>query len=661
MAKSASIFHNLIDKFDGGTSTVISDARMGKFEKNHRFASESTNLIQVEDGIWEGPRPGTGYYGSSVPGGGLDWGFEHTKEDRTREIIAISHNGNGYKSDDDGRTWTLVTGATFTPGKLYCVSQFKNQSWIVNGTDPVVYYDGVSFNAFTAIDDPVSAPTFSLGAGLSVGSYVYYVRYAANNSVSSTNPSPYGTLSVNKPIEQWNVDNNEYVDIIGTVVTDAESYDFYIDTLQNGPYGHIGGSAITTLRYFGEPPNTFQPAPDDNLTAAPKIGSLELSGSRMWGTGDRFHPHRVYGTGTSQYLGYFSPFYGGFDIDLERGGKYFPIAVVHYRTGKGDPIATVLCSSADGTGTIFQVELTSMTIGDVNIIVPVAYKLVGSVGSDAIRSVTKFGDNVAFLNKKGVYFLRNREQLFNVLATDDATPQIRDKFLGVNRSHIDKAIGFWNAPRLYFCVPQGGEENDVTFVWDDERRNWTWGWTIGFRQIFNYTDTNGVTRMLGLRVNDSRFIEISENYTSDLGEPIFAQYVGPFIPIDPAEPRMLSKQNESIFEIGNLRGQVTCTVLGKTRKSDLTELGHNEATSSFSNSGIGTDFPSDILASDTTDLPDTFTSSNEKKSIRITQKIYGLKYRVTSNSKTSKWRLLSINTTGRKVFKKSLSRWRRSG
>jgi hypothetical protein len=657
--KREGVFHNLIDDFGGGSMTILSDARLGRKTKNHRFAQEATNLIQVEDGIWEGPRPGTGYYGTAVPGTGIDHVAEYTKADKTRELIAISNDGNGYKSTDNGATWTLVSGATWTPGKQFVSLQFKNQLWITNGFDPLVYYDGTQFNDFTALDDPDTAPTVSRGAGLTDGPYTYYLRYVANNSVGNTNPSPAQTITVNKPIEQWDVDNNEYIDIDLTAVTDAESYDLYLDELENGPYGHIGGTATTDFRYFGDPPNTFQQAPDDNTTAAPKVSSMELSGNRMWATKDKDNPWRVYGTGTSQYLGYFSPFYGGFDADLERGGKYYPTAVVHYRTGKGDPIATVLCSSADGSGTIFQIELTTTTVGDVNIVIPIAYKLVGSTGADAIGSVTKFGDNVAFLNKKGVNFLRNKEQLFNVLATEDMTAPIRDKFESINRASIEKAIGFWQSPRLYFSVPQGGDENDTIFVWDDERRNWTWGWTIGFKLMMEYTDTNGVTRLLGIRPNDTKLIEISENYLSDLGQPIVAQYVGPLVPIDPNDPRVLSKRNETIFEIGELRGSVTCTVLGRTRKTELSELGSKQIESSFSNSGIGDDFFSDVLFSDTSDLPTTFSSSSIKKSVRITKKLYAIKYRVTSNGNNNKWRLLSVMTEGRRVFKKSPSEWKR--
>jgi hypothetical protein len=614
--------------------------------------------MQFEDGVW-GPRPGTGYYGNEISGvDGIDHLAEYTKEDKSRELIAFATDGKGYKSTDNGKAWSEVTGATWTPGKQFVTIQFKNQLWISNGFDPLAYYDGTNFNDFTAIDDPSNAPTRTLGGGLSAGSHTYYVRYTANNAIGFTNPSPALTLTANKPREQWNVDNDEYVDYTLTAVSGAESYDVWLGDISGQEY-FLGSTNTTTFRDFGDPVNTFQEAPDDNTTAAPVIASMELSGNRMWATNDKDNPWRVYGTGTSQYLGYFSPFYGGFWVDLERGGRYYPTAVVHYRTGKGDPIATVLCSSADGSGTIFQIELTTITVGDVNIVVPVAYKLVGSIGSDAVSSVTKFGDNIAFLNKKGVYFLRNKEQLFNVLSTDDMTAPIRDKFESLNRSLIGKAIGFWSSPRLYFSVPQGGNDNDTTFVWDDERRNWTWAWTVGFKQMMEYTDTNGVTRPLGVRGDDNQVIEISKNYLADLGQEIFCQYVSPLLPIDPEDHRVLSKRNETIFEIGELRGSVTGTVLGRTRKADLSELGSKEAESTFSNSGIGDDLWSDIQFSDTQDLPQTFSSSSIKKVVRITKKLYAIKYRVTSNGVENDWRLLSIQTHGTKIYKKAPSAWRR--
>jgi len=637
--------------------TIISDARLGKKSQNTKYAVEATNVMQYEDGVW-GPRPGTIYFGKAIPGvGGIEHLSEYTKTDKTRELIAIAIDGKGYKSSDDGVTWTEVTGATWTPGSQFVSIQFKSQLWISNGVDPLCYYDGTDFNPFTALPALATAPSMTRGAGLSSGSYTYYLRYTANNSVGYTNPSPPLTITVDKAREAWNKDTNEYCDYTITAVPDAESYDLWLGDISGQEY-FLGSTTTLTFRDYGNPVNTFREAPDDDTTAAPKIASMELSGSRLWGTKDSDNPWRVHGTGTSQYLGYFSPFYGGFWIDLERGGKYYPISVVHYRTGKGDPIATILCSSADGTGTIFQIELLTQTIGNVSVTVPVAYKVVGSIGTDAVGSVTKFGDNVAFLNKKGVNFLRNKEQLFNVLATDDMTAPFRNKFEGLNPKQIHKAVGYYSAPYLIFSVAIG-EENDTTFIWDDERRNWTWAWTIGFKQISEYTDSEGITHLLAIRGNSGRIIEITPNSLSDLGSEMFCQYVSPLIPVDPNDHRTQARIKESVFEIGELRGSLTCAVLGRTKNTDIAAFGSGTIQSTFSNSGIGDDLFSDELFSDTGDMPKIFSSSSRKKTVKVKKKLYAFKYRVTSFSTNSFWRLLSIQSYGTYIFKKSPGVWRR--
>jgi hypothetical protein len=655
MAKGFSFDHNL-DTFNGGSISVISEARLGKKTNNVRFAVEAVNLQQYEDGIW-GVRPGTGYYGSAVPGTGILHLTEFVKQDKTRELIVISQNGNGYKSSDDGKTWTAITGASFTSNTDFTSIQFKNQLWISNGVDPLTIYNGTSFQQFTAIADPTVAPSYTRGSGLSSGSFTYYVRYTANNTVGYTNPSPAVTVTVNKPREAWKDNNTEYIDFTITAIPGATSYDLWLGEI-SGQEFYLGRTTTTTFRDFGDPLNTFQELPDDNTTAAPRVKSMEISGSRLWATNDSDNFWRVYGTGTGPYLGYFSPFYEGFFIDIERGGKFYPISVVHYRTGKGDPVATILCSSSDGKGTIYQVELSSITVGDVNIVVPIAYKVVGSMGADAPKTVVKFGDNIAFLNKRGVFFLRNKEQLFNILATDDMTVPIRDKIESISPTLFDRSIAYWKPPRLYFSVPIS-KANDTTFIWDDEKRNWSYAWTIGFNEFLEYTDKNNTTRFLGIRNDLPNIIEISNAYFGDLGEKILCQYQSPLIPVESTDHRIQARIREVIFEFSDLRGSVDVTFLGRTKTQDVIEVKTSTISSSISNSGVGDDFASDVSASNTNDTPKTFFSISKKRSIKPRKKVYAFKYRVKSFGNNNFWKLLSIQAHGTYLFKKSPSLWRK--
>ena len=140
---------------------------------------------------------------------------------------------------------------------------------------------------------------------------------------------------------------------------------------------------------------------------------------------------------------------------------------------------------------------------------------------------------------------------------------------------------------------------------------------------------------------------------------MFCQYASPMIPIDADDHRVQARVRETIFEVGEVRGSVTATVLGRTKKSDVKSVGSRAISSTFSNSGIGDDYFSDVLFSDTGDMPKTFSSSSIKKTVRPRKKLYAIKYRVTSNGVGNDWRLYSIQSHGPYVFKKSPSDWRK--
>lgn len=648
-------YHLNIDDFSGGSNTIISEARLGKRTKNNKYAVGSTNLQQCQDGIWE-TRPGTGYYGTAPTGvTSLDGGAEYIHTDNNKHLVVIG-GGYGWRSTDNGATWTQLTGNTFAAGEQYAFLQFKSQLWISNGTDALCYYDGsTTLKTYTAITDPDTAPSLTRGSGLSTGSYVYYLRYTANNAVGYTNPSPPLTVAANYPREAWANLTNGYIDYTLTEVTDATSYDLWLGDI-SGQEFYLGSTSTLTFRDDGHAVNIYSEAPDDNTTAAPKLRAMEFSGNRMWGTKDPDNQFRVYGTGTGQYLGYFSPFYGGFWIDIEKGGRFKPESVVHYRTGKGDPILTVLCSSPDGLGTIFQIELTSLSIGETTFTVPVAYKLVGSVGADASASVTKFSDNIGFMNKKGVYFLRNKEQMFNVLATDDMTAPIRNEYQSLNESMISRACGYFSPPRVLFSAAKGST-NDTTFLFDMERRNWVWSWSVGFKQFFEYTDSNSKTHLLGIPTSGGRLIEISSNYLSDLGEAFTAQYISPLIPVNTDDHTEKAKIKEVIFEIGELLGEVNFQVLGKNKSGDVAVLGLDSVSSTTNSTGWGDDAFSLMPFSDTSNAPETYASSSKKKTIRVNKKVYATQYKVSSNSTDTYWQLLSIQADGFRLPGRSPSAW----
>lgn len=91
-----------IDDFSGGSNSLVEEARM-----DPKFAKESVNMMQVQDGLWK-TRWGTAYYGQALPFD-CDGAAEYVKSDGTTELIAVA-GGHVWKSSDGG-TWTEVEAA----------------------------------------------------------------------------------------------------------------------------------------------------------------------------------------------------------------------------------------------------------------------------------------------------------------------------------------------------------------------------------------------------------------------------------------------------------------------------------------------------------------------------------------------------------------------
>jgi hypothetical protein len=415
-------------------------------------------------------------------------------------------------------------------------------------------------------------------------------------------------------------------------------------------------TGVTTFTDDGTlEPNPYIETPSDNTTGAPKFRSMEVSGNRIWATYDPDNEYRVYYSGTGQYLGYFSPFYGGGYIDLEKGGINKPVSVVHYRDGKGNPLITVLCSSPDGIGTIFQIELTSLTIGETTFTVPAAYKIVGSIGADSPYGVIKAGDNVLFPNKKGVFALRNKAQIFNVLASDDLTAPIRNKWESLKGDRSPYFVAYYKPPRAFFAVSEGTTNNKVA-IYDFERGNWTWSWDLAVKQFFEYTGSDKITRFLFVPETGNRLIEITENASTDLGQSFYQSYISPLIPVD-KDDTVLAKVKEVIFSVGSFRGTLGFEVLGLGRDKQISSLGSSEKSATVGTSGWDDDLFDEFLFDDTNDVPSVFTESTTKVRVKVNKRLYGIQFKLSSTTAGTSMELLSVQAKGVLQPARSPSSW----
>lgn len=639
----------IVDKFDKGTVTLIDEARILT-----TMAKESLNLIQTQDGLWT-QRWGRDYYGVAISGeSSIDGCEEYVVDEETREIIAVgSTTGKVYRSQDDCQTWAQLSGATFTPGHKIFFMQINSILFIANGVDNLVQYNGTSLSTYASL----AAPT---GVGLSrttltAGSYTMHYQVTALNVVGETVGSTEQSITVNKTRDTWT--GTEAINLTWTAVSGATRYQVYWSD-ESGYEAYI--DSITTNSYIDNATmqqNPYVVVPKDNTTTAPKFRQMELSGNRIWGTGDVQNPYRVHFSGVGQFIAFFSEWYGGGWVDLDKGGREMPISIKHYRTPKdGGSAATVLCKNPEGEGTIWQISLESVTVGDTTFTVPIPLKIVGSVGTVSPLGVVKMGNDLIFPNKQGIFTLGTPPQMLNILATSEKSQLIRPSYRGMNQSNVSDICGIYFDAKVFFSCAVGNE-NDTTFIYDSERRNWNWSWSFGAKQWLKVTDISGKTHLLYVPPTGNRLIEVSESFNTDFGEPIKTSYISGLIPFS-KDDTTFAKVKETIVTIGRLKGTILVEILGIEAKRGFSTVASkqvSDASSSimFVESTFGT-----YRFSHRESAPKTFAQANIKKRIRVGKKLNKIQIHVSSSNAGTEYTILNYQVTGSIIPTALPSQWK---
>ena len=541
-----------VNNFRGGSNSLIDEARMAP-----NFAVESVNLIQSQDGIWK-TRWGTSYYGAEY-GANPDGAWEFVGSDGSTELITIA-NGKAWKSTDGG-SLTEVTGATFTKGKQCYFMQIAGYLYIANGVDSLARYDGSVLTTYTEIDPPANL-TASIASGLASGSYTLYGEVTALNEVGETTGSSEVSISINKPRDNW-IAGTDKVTWSWSAVSGATRYQLYIS--DESGYETLLASIEAGNTSFTDDGsidlNPYVETPLQNTTGAPKFTSMCVSGNRIWATNDVNSKYTVYFSGTGQFIGNFSDFYGGGWINLEKGGRETPVAVKHYQSGSGEGRATVLCKTPDGKGAVWQITISTATVGDTSFAVPSAIKVVGSFGTESVLGVVGTENDIAFPNRKGWFTLGPEKNYYGILRTKEMSSNIRPYWRSLNGSQISNICAYFYDAKIFISVPNSSSGNDRMIVYDTERGNWAVDWSLGAKQFLEYTDSNGNTHFLYIPSSGKKLIELSENYLNDCGTAFNQSYVSPLLPVSKSKTDLFSLR-EAIVELGRPRGAIKFQILG---------------------------------------------------------------------------------------------------
>lgn len=623
----------IIDEFKGMAS-LLDDVILG-----NKFAKEALNLYLVQDGRWK-TRWGTAYYGQAISGETKIIGCGiYEKTDGTQEKVAVAANGKAYKSVDQG-AWTEITGATFTITAVkYNFCQSNNFLYISNGIDRLTRYNGTNLIRYTQL----SAPTGLAGARnvLTAGSYNNYYKVTALNDVGETQGSAEISVTTNKPRNSWNLESDERIDLTWNAVSGASRYQIYYSD-ESGKELLLAETSTTDVTFKDDGSsvqNPFFTCPVDDTTGAPAFKMIANSGSRLWGITDEL----VFWSGTVDYLGIFSEYYGGGSQPLIGGTGEKLEWIGHFRNGKGDNVATALTRNKAGIGSIWQIPLETVTIADTMIIVPNPTKLPGPIGTVASLGVVEANDSLYIPNSRGIFSLNNKANVTNILSTGELSGNIRPSFRGLQ--DIEEIAGIWYDSKIIFTASEGGNGNDIMFGLDTEQNEWFWKWTIGFKHFLEVTESDGTTKLLGIPNTGAQLVEISENIKGDLGEAFLQSWTSGLIPID-NDSTVFANIQEALVELGRPTGTIYFEVLGMEKKRGFSSIATKQITDNLQTIEFWTGDLGEITLMDEEDTPTTYNQASVKKAKRVRKVLNAIQFHIYANSVDSSFTILKVQAKG---------------
>lgn len=636
-----------LDSFKRGVITLIDKSRLPK-----NALEEADNIFLYEDGM-PGPRPGVGWFGVESPNGEPIQGFDYFDFAGVIHMVMVA-GGVVYRSTNDGASWTACTGATMDTTAQVNMCQYNSYLYLTDGVTDITRYDGsTTLLQYSSLAQPSAPSTAKTGLG-TAGSYNYYYKVAAVNQIGFSVASDVNTgtpVSSNLARANWDSTTNHITLTTPNAVAGQTRWDIYISDNQLDYYylasaqATVGaatawvddGSAIVV-------PSTT--APSASTATGPKVEELVNVGSRMYGVRDTENKYRIWFTSANNPLGAFSTAYDGGYLDWSPGGKFLPVKVEDYRDGKGTPYATVWCESADGQGCILQMSLDTLTIADISVTIPAAYKLPGSRGTPAPGSVVNVLNDYYFYNSQAFYNLGSRAQFLNLLSTDEASANIRPTIKQITKSGESSIASVYFDAKVYFSIPYNKTNNNHTAIYDTELKAWLpTAFTIGFKKFLRYTDTSGTQHLLALKPGDNRLSEISSAIQGDYGSPFATSlYTGLY----PVTKNRFEFQwtEEAEIELSNPQGLINFELLGVERTRGFRSSKSATIQTTLTNTGWSTFNWSTTDWSDTTEVPDTYSESSVKRYFNVQRELNAIQWHITTNGLTARYVLRTLQTHG---------------
>lgn len=303
-------------------------------------------------------------------------------------------------------------------------------------------------------------------------------------------------------------------------------------------------------------------------------------------------------------------------------------------------------------------SLDTLTIGNISITVPSAYKLPGSRGTPAPGSVVNVLNDYMFYNSQAFYNLGSRAQFLNLLSTDEASANIRPTVKRINKLYESGIASVYFDAKVYFSVPlDSSTKNNCTIIYDTERKAWlpTAFLDRGFAKFLRYVDTTGIEHLLGIEATvHASPTTGTTNYISEISSTIQGDYGVAFntsltTGLYPTTKNRFEFQwtEEAEIEFSNPQGDIHIELLGIERARGFRTIVTKTLTSPTISTSTGWDsFLWDSHLWDDTGVITAFSDSSVKRYFNVQKELNGIQWRITSSTLDAKYVLRTLQSWG---------------
>lgn len=553
----------------------------------------------------------------------------------------------------DGMAWEVVPGDyTFSIDHWANFTHSNSRVYITNNEDRLGYYDIVENKIVSYVGLAAPAPPTLTKDGLATGSniYTYYYVITALGTAGETNGSAEASMAVPKLRESW-TDGTDAMNLTFTLPTNSEGANIYVGTAPGDVrLVAVIPKGVTTWKDNGSAVALATKRPPlANSTAGPVLTYLVNILGQLIGWGDKNNPSYIWfdgGAGGKEYSGNFTISGGGGYIAIDDGGPSIPVAVVPFRTGKGDPTPGVICRNSAGVGGFRHLSFQPQTIGDFTAIMPSITEANGNIGSVSPRATIGAGDSVHFPDGTGFSFYGSAPNIPNILSTNRSSMYIEPDCRKLNLSAMEGAVGIHFEGRNYYALPVLSETNNQIWVQDisSNPAKWIMPWLISAKHMWLYEDNSGTTHFC-LLVGNKQYEFKKNSTTTDDGVPFRTRVASGPLRAGKTNVRMMYVEKHRVGFLSP-RGKAKTTVRGTGRDTTIEESDDMDLPTIIPNTGFGQfNFGENEFGEDPM-IDDVSRPTSKTLPVVVKSMMNELYWEVTTNTANARFTIGSTHTEG---------------